>query len=151
KQTGRVHRGEARLAHETRSSSRALRQVIALAAACRRRSASAALLGEGLLPPPAAKPKVSRASTTRKDAQQPRPSGSTKHRIEPHVLAHLGPLLLVVHEKLTIAEMLAFFLPLGGDEHAPHRDAREVALSAVALPDARRRLLAERFDDLIVE
>ena len=46
-----------------------------------------------------------------------------KHRVEPHILPHLCPLLFVVHEQLAIAEVLAFFLALGGDEHPPHRDS----------------------------
>ena len=40
--------------------------------------------------------------------------GSPEDRVEPHVLPHLGPLLLVVHQELAIAVVLAFLLALGG-------------------------------------
>ena len=54
--------------------------------------------------------------------RQMRPSArgwpSTQHGVEPHVLPHLGALLLVVHQELAVAEVLAFLLALGGDEEA---------------------------------
>ena len=78
--------------------------------------------------------------------------GSPEHRVEPHVLPHLGPLLLVVHQELAIAEVLAFLLALGGDEEPSpcgRWSARRWPRYRFRMPGGR--LLAERLDDLVVE
>src|SRR5262245_22019073 len=75
---------------------------------------------------------------------------SAEHRIESHVLPHLGALFLVVHQELAIAEVLAFLLVLGGDEESPHPEAGQLAPAFVTLPESRGGFLAEGLDDLII-
>ena len=38
---------------------------------------------------------------------------STQHRVEAHIFPHLGALLFIMHEQLTITEVLALLLALG--------------------------------------
>ena len=90
--------------------------------------------------------RVDRADATRESS-----GSSTEHRVEPHVLPHLGPLLFVVHQQLAIAEVLAFLLALGGDEHPPHRTLVSSPWPLQSLADPGGGLLAERLDDLVVE
>src|SRR4051812_7882335 len=74
---------------------------------------------------------------------------STQDRVEPHVLAHLGPLLLVLHQQLAVTSVLTFLLGLGREDEAAHRPAGQLALVLVASPEAGGGLLAEGFDDLV--
>src|ERR1700738_629872 len=72
-------------------------------------------------------------------------------RVEAHVLAHLGALLLVGHQQFAVAEVLAFLLGLGADDEPPHRAASQLAAAGVALAEAGGGLLAEGLDDLVLE
>ena len=90
--------------------------------------------------------RAARADTTRESSGL-----STQHRVEPHVLPHLGTLFFVMHQQLSIAEVLAFFLALGGDEEAPHSQAGQLTLAPQSLANASGRFFAERLDDLVVE
>ena len=65
----------------------------------------------------------------------PGAADSTEHGVEPHVLAHLGPLLLVVHQELAVAVMLAFLAGLGGEDHASHRAAGQLPPAGVPLAE----------------
>src|SRR5271157_3267103 len=76
---------------------------------------------------------------------------STEHGVEAHVLAHLGPLFLVVHQQLAVLEVLPLFFPLRGDKEPPHADAGELTPAGVLLADAGGWLLAEGPDDLVVK
>src|SRR5690348_14122523 len=76
---------------------------------------------------------------------------SSEHGVEPHVLPHLGPLLLVVHQEFAVAEVLTLLLVLRPPHHATPVHAGHLAAALVPLPEPGGRLLAERLDDLILE
>src|SRR5262245_21848502 len=77
--------------------------------------------------------------------------GLAQARVQPHVLAHLGTLLLVFHEQATIATVLPFLLALGGEDGPAPGGASQLAAAAVALAQAGGGLLAEGLDDLVFQ
>src|SRR5262249_41404078 len=61
---------------------------------------------------------------------------SAEHGVESHVLAHLGTLLLVVHEQLAILVVLPLLAPLGRKHETAHGGRCQLAAILVALAEA---------------
>src|SRR6185312_7066491 len=77
--------------------------------------------------------------------------GSAEHGIQAHVLAHVGSLLLVVHQELAVAIVLTLLAGLCGDDEPPHRPAGQFPPTGVTLAEPDRGFFAVGLDDLVFE
>src|SRR5262249_15037917 len=77
--------------------------------------------------------------------------GLSQHWIKSHIAAHLGTLLLVMHQELAVLEVLPLLFALGGYEVAAHSQAGQFASAPEPGTDAFSVFFTKCLDDFVVE